>query len=128
MRILVDMNLSPDWIAVLENDCIAAAMLDVGHPAAFDGGECPLPANRCPRRSTTHWRARSRFPLPAADIGAVSRHQRATRVRPALTKRAATAQQKQQEMCSIHGHLVTRLLVGLHRLHCSIEAVALEAC
>jgi hypothetical protein len=28
---------------VLENDCIAAAILDVSHPAAFDGGECFLP-------------------------------------------------------------------------------------
>src|SRR5262244_809066 len=31
------------WIPVLENDCITAAVLDVGHPAAFDGGECLLP-------------------------------------------------------------------------------------
>jgi len=37
-----------------------------------------------------------------------------------LHKRAATAQ---QEMCSIHGHLVTRLLVGLHRPHGGIQAV-----
>jgi hypothetical protein len=28
---------------VLENDCLADAMLDVSHPAAFDRGECPLP-------------------------------------------------------------------------------------
>src|ERR1700730_10295445 len=28
---------------MLENDCIAAAVLDVGHPAASDGGECLLP-------------------------------------------------------------------------------------
>src|SRR5215470_1211280 len=31
------------WIAVLENDCITAAVLDVGHPVAVDGGECLLP-------------------------------------------------------------------------------------
>ena len=34
-------------VTVLENNCIAAAVLDIGHPLAFDGGECLLSIGLC---------------------------------------------------------------------------------